>query len=189
LTSQCATAAILGSLDVTERDDVPNCANPPHAPRDQPLPPHAPACFGCGSENPCGLGLHAWRVDDEIHGEVTFATHHSGAPTFAHGGAVATAIDDCLGFLLYLIEEPGVTARLEIDYRKPVLLQTLYALRARVDRRDGRKIYASLEMRDPAGVLAAEGTALFVTVSIEHFTRDLPADWKERAKELGELPW
>lgn len=174
---------------MTSRDDVPNCANPPSAAPEQTLPPHAPACFGCGSENPAGLGLRAWRVDDEIHGEVTFKQHHSGAPTFAHGGAVATAIDDCLGFLLYLIEEPGVTARLEVDYRKPVLLETRYVLRARVDHREGRKIFASIEMRDPQGVLAAEGTALFVTVSIEHFTRDLPEDWKERAKELGELPW
>ena len=174
---------------MTQRDDVPNCASPPGAAPDRTLPPHAPACFGCGSENPAGLGLRAWRVDDEIHGEVTFKQHHSGAPTFAHGGAVATAIDDCLGFLLYLIEEPGVTARLEVDYRKPVLLETRYTLRARVDRREGRKIFASVEMHGPDGVLAAEGTALFVVVSIEHFTRDLPEDWKERAKDLGELPW
>ena len=26
-----------------------------------PLPSHAPGCFGCGPNNPCGLGLHAWR--------------------------------------------------------------------------------------------------------------------------------
>lgn len=174
---------------MTGIDGIPNCANPPAAEPEQTLPPHAPGCFGCGRENPAGLGLRAWRVDDEINGEVTFAPHHSGAPTFAHGGAVATAIDDCLGFLLYLIEEPGVTARLEVDYRKPVLLETSYTLRARIDRREGRKVFASLEMRAPDGVLAAEATALFVTVSIEHFTRDLPADWKERAKERGQLPW
>lgn len=154
------------------------------------LPPHAPACFGCGADNPCGLGLRAWREGDEIRGEVTFGAHHSGAPSFAHGGAVATALDDCLGFLLYVVGAPGVTAHLSIDYRRPVLIGTSYTLRARVDGRDGRKIHASIEMRDPAGELAAEGTALFVTVSIAHFTRDLPDDWREQAAERGlELPW
>lgn len=168
---------------------VPACAQPPSVRESEPLPPHAPGCFGCGSENPCGLGLHAWRHGDEIHGEVTFARHHSGAPTFAHGGAVATALDDCLGFLLYVVEEPGVTARLEVNYRRPVLLETKYTLQASVTDRDGRKIYATIKMLDEAGQLAAEGTALFVTVSIEHFTRDLPADWKEQAKATRELPW
>lgn len=170
-------------------DQVPACAQPPAARGSDPLPPHAPACFGCGRDNPAGLGLHAWRDGDEIHGEVTFALHHSGAPTFAHGGAVATALDDCLGFLLYLIEEPGVTARLEVNYRRPVLLEQRYTLRARIDSREGRKVYASIEMFDDVGEMAANGTALFVIVSIEHFTRDLPPDWKERAKRTGELPW
>ena len=74
-----------------------------------PLPSHAPGCFGCGPNNPCGLGLHAWRDGEEVRGHVVFAEHHSGAPGFAHGGAVATALDDCLGFLLYVIGQPAVT--------------------------------------------------------------------------------
>lgn len=159
-------------------------------PTTDPLRPHAPACFGCGADNPAGLGLKAYRVGEEIHGEVTFGPHHSGAPTFAHGGAVATAIDDCLGFVLYIVNEPAVTARLEVDYRRPVLLETRYTLVARIEGRERRKVFASIEMRDPNGELAAEGKAIFVTVSIEHFTRDLPDGWQEVAAERGiELPW
>jgi acyl-coenzyme A thioesterase PaaI-like protein len=134
--------------------------------------------------------LEAWRDGDDIRGRVTFGAHHCGAPTFAHGGAVATALDDCLGFLLYLIGEPAVTARLEVNYRKPVMLDTEYRLRACLDGRDGRKISSVVEMTDAGGLLVAEGKALFLTVSIEHFTRDLPKDWREQAKARGlELPW
>lgn len=156
----------------------------------QALRPHAPACFGCGADNPAGLGLKAYRRGDEIHGEVTFSTHHSGAPAFAHGGAVATAIDDCLGFVLYIVGEPAVTAHLEVDYRRPVLLETSYTLRATVDAREGRKIYASIVMRDPEGAIAAEGRAIFVTVSVEHFMRDLSEEQIAEAHAKGvELPW
>lgn len=154
------------------------------------LPSHTPRCFGCGTNNPCGLGLEAWRDGDDIRGRVRFGEHHSGGPMFAHGGAVATALDDCLGFLLYVIQEPAVTARLETNYRKPVLLNTGYDLHARMTHREGRKVFAAIEMRDEAGEIAADGVGLFVTVKFDHFTKDLPADWRERAKNLGlELPW
>jgi acyl-coenzyme A thioesterase PaaI-like protein len=154
------------------------------------LPSHAPRCFGCGEHNPCGLGLQAWREGDDIRGRVTFGEHHSGGPMFAHGGAVATALDDCLGFLLYIVQEPAVTAKLEVNYRKPVLLNTEYSLHAWLTGRDGRKVFSAIDMRDAKGEVVAEGTGLFVTVAFEHFTKDLPADWRERAEKLGlELPW
>lgn len=156
----------------------------------QTLPSHAPRCFGCGTDNPCGLGLRAWRDGDDIRGSVIFGAHHSGAPAFAHGGAVATALDDCLGFLLYIVGEPAVTARLEVNYRKPVTLETEYHLHARIDRREGRKFWTAIDMRDGAGDVVAEGTGLFVVVKIDHFTRELPEDWREKAKKRGiELPW
>jgi acyl-coenzyme A thioesterase PaaI-like protein len=155
-----------------------------------PLPSHAPACFGCGPQNPCGLGLHAWRDGEEVQGRVTFAAHHSGAPGFAHGGAVATALDDCLGFLLYVIGQPAVTAKLEVNYRKPVTIDTEYRLHARLHRRHRRKLYTSIEMRDARDTIVAEGTGLFVTVTMEHFTKNLPDDWREEARKRGiELPW
>jgi len=155
-----------------------------------PLPVHAPGCFGCGQDNPCGLGLEAWQDGDDIRGRVTFDQHHRGAPTFAHGGAVATALDDCLGFLLYVIGEPAVTAKLEVNYRRPVLLDVEYTLHAWLEGREGRKLYTAITMCDIDGNVVAEGTGLFVTVSMEHFTKDLPEDWRDRAKERGiELPW
>lgn len=109
---------------------------------------------------------------------------------FAHGGAVATALDDCLGFLAYVIQEPAVTARLDVSYRKPVLLNTEYMLHARLTRRDGRKLRSVITMYDEDGVVVAEAEALFLTVAFEHFVKDLPPDWRERAKDMGlELPW
>ena len=157
---------------------------------DDPLPVHAPQCFGCGRTNPCGLKLKAWRDGDTVLATVTFAEHHSGAPAYAHGGAVATAVDDCLGYLLYIAQEPAVTAKLEVNYRQPVLLDIEYRLRAWIEGREGRKIYTRIEMRDPEDRIAADGTGLFVTVALEHFTKDLPADWRRKAEEFGlELPW
>ena len=40
------------------------------------------------------------------------------------------------------------------------------------------------------GGIVAEGTGLFVTVTMEHFTKNQPEDWRAEAKKRGiELPW
>ncbi len=155
------------------------------------LPSHTPRCFGCGDDNPCGLGLRAWRDgEDAVRGEVTFSDHHSSGLLFAHGGAVATALDDCLGFLLYVFQEPAVTAKLEVNYRKPVLVNHRYDMRARVTGRDGRKVHSAIEMLDGDGEVAADGAALFVTVTYDHFVKDLTEEDRERARGMGlDLPW
>ncbi len=133
------------------------------------LPPHYPSCFGCGPECPAGLHVVARLDGDEIVTTHVFAAHHSGAPGIAHGGLVAALVDDVMGYLLHVIREPGVTRRLQVDYLKPVLIGTPYDVRARVDRREGRKVFVSCEGTGPEGVRAFAATGLFIVVPLEHF--------------------
>lgn len=156
------------------------------------LPSHHPNCFGCGEDNPCGLKLKMWRDGERVRGEVVFGTSHEGAPGLAHGGAVAAAFDDALGFVLYIVEAPAVTARLEVDYRKPVMLNRSYELDGWVERRDGRKLFLRIEARDEGGELVAEGKGLFLQVPMEHFLQampdDVPDEIKKRMKQAGGTP-
>ncbi len=133
------------------------------------LPPHYPTCLGCGPDAPAGFHLQARRDGDDVVAQHVFAPQHSGAPGIAHGGAVATVVDDVLGHLLWIARVPAVTRRLEVDYRAPVLVGVPYDVRGRLDRRDGRKIWVSCEGRDAAGGLAFSAVGLFVAVPLEHF--------------------
>ena len=133
------------------------------------LPPHYPTCLGCGPAAEQGFHLQTRREGDEVVAEHTFTTRHSGAPGVAHGGAVATVIDDVLGMLLYVVRVPGVTRHLEVDYLKPVLLDVAYQVRARVDSHEGRKLFVSCAGADPDGVVAFTGKALFLEVPLSHF--------------------
>ena len=76
-------------------------------------------------------------------------TGQSGAPGIAHGGAVATVVDDLLGYLLYVVRKPGVTRTLEVEYLKPVMVGQEYAVRGRVDSVDGRKVWVSCDGHRP----------------------------------------
>ncbi|GAB4083194.1 PaaI family thioesterase [Modestobacter muralis] len=136
-----------------------------------PLPPHHARCLGCGPENPHGHHLQVWREGDVVRARHVFDERHVGAPGIAHGGAVATVLDDLFGFLLYLIGDPAVTRHLEVGYRAPVMLGTSYLLEAGVQRREGRKLFVRAQGTNEGGAVVVEASALFVVVGLEHFSR------------------
>ena len=153
---------------------------------------HHPNCLGCGPENPGSLGLRFAIEDDRVLGTTTLDERHEGAPGFAHGGAIATALDDTLGTLLVVLRRPGVTAKLEVNYRQPAFLGRPFELEAWVDRVEGRKLHLSAELRDE-GEVVADASALFLEVELEHFLkggRDMPEHVKRRWSARGrQLPY
>jgi acyl-coenzyme A thioesterase PaaI-like protein len=133
------------------------------------LPPHWPTCFGCGPEAEAGLHAVTRKVGEEVHCSYTFTTRHEGAPGIAHGGAVAALVDDVCGGLLFVVREPAVTRTLNVEYLRPVLVGVTYDLVARVDRREGRKLFVTCEGTDPEGTLTFRGGGLFLVVDLTHF--------------------
>jgi acyl-coenzyme A thioesterase PaaI-like protein len=136
---------------------------------DELLPAHWPTCLGCGQDNESGYHLQVRRDGEGVVAEHTFADRHSGAPGIAHGGAVATVVDDVLGFLLFVAKIAGVTRHLEVEYLKPVLIGVPYVVRARIDSRDGRKLWVSCACTAPDGTVTFTAKALFLQVGLSHF--------------------
>ena len=152
------------------------------------VPVHQPHCLGCGPDNPAGMGLRMWVVDERVHGTVTFDRRQEGAPGFAHGGAVSTVLDDALGTVLVLVRRPAVTARLEVDFRAPAFLDRALTVEAWCERIEGRKVHLAGELRDGATTVA-QAHALFVEVDLSHFERggrELPDRWRDWP--AGETP-
>jgi uncharacterized protein (TIGR00369 family) len=138
------------------------------------LPPHYASCFGCGADHPTGLHLSV-TVAEGVAVDAVFrvADAHQGAPGLAHGGVLATAADEALGFLNWLLRRPAVTARLEVDYLRPVPVGSDLHLRATCTAVAGRKTYVSCEGRLDAadGPVALRAGGLFVAVPVEHFRK------------------
>ncbi|HVU74731.1 MAG TPA: PaaI family thioesterase [Mycobacteriales bacterium] len=147
----------------------------PHAPTvGTVLPEHFAGCFGCGSEHPSGLHLSVAVADDfVVTSSFTVTAAHQGAPGLAHGGVMAAAMDEIVGFVIYLVRRPAVTARLETDFVRPVPLGSAVFLRSECIAVDGRKVYLQAHARldAPDGPVALETRALFVSVGGEHFAK------------------
>jgi acyl-coenzyme A thioesterase PaaI-like protein len=132
------------------------------------LPSHYERCFGCGRDHPTGLHVRMSAVGDRVRGSMEVTEHHQGAPGLAHGGVVAAAVDEGMGYLLWLVASPAVTVRLEVDYVKPVPVGSRLDLEAWVDRVEGRRIYTSLVGRID-GEIVVRSKALYLKVDVEHF--------------------
>lgn len=149
--------------------------------------PHHDHCLGCGPANPGTLGLRFEVLGERVHATMHLDRRHEGAPGFAHGGAVATALDDTIGTLLMILRRPAVTARLEVDYRRPVFIDADYTVESWIEGIDGRKLHLAGVIRDADGATVAEAQALFLEVDMSHFQRggaEPPEHWRWSPKDL-----
>jgi acyl-coenzyme A thioesterase PaaI-like protein len=131
------------------------------------IPSHYAYCFGCGDLNPAGLRLQITAGEGaSVTSELTVGEHHQGAPGRAHGGLLATAFDETMGFLLWLVGRPAVTARLETDFVLPVPVGSTLFFTCEALGVQRRKVYVRGEARigAPDGPVALRAAALFVTV-------------------------
>ena len=97
---------------------------------------------------------------------VTFGSAYEGPPGHVHGGFVAAAFDEVLGYVQSLGGNPGMTGRLITHYRRPTPLHVRLRFEAELVREEGRKIFT--EARVFAGdELTAEAEGLFVSIPRE----------------------
>jgi len=105
-------------------------------------------CFACGRENPLGLHLDDFSLDEGlVSARFDPREEYRGAGTSLHGGVAATALDEMLVWAAILdLRVMSVTAKMEVKYRRPVHVTDPILVRARVDERRGRRLLTSGEL-------------------------------------------
>ena len=90
-------------------------------------------CFGCSTRNPDGLQLKFLRAENEVIGRYTVPDRFHGAPGIAHGGIMATVLDEySCAAAVFLRGTRVVTGELSIRYERPCPVETPLEIRARV---------------------------------------------------------
>ena len=127
-----------------------------------------------GRANPLAPPLRLEVTDDRIVGTATFDSAYEGPPGCVHGGLVAAAFDEVLGLAQMHAGQPGMTARLVVNYRSPTPLHQELRLEGRVTRVEGRKTFCTGEIH-VGDRLCAEAEALFVALDPARFAAMLEA--------------
>ncbi len=132
-------------------------------------------CFGCSPENPIGVRMEFFEDGDSVVCFWKPQAHFQGWVDTLHGGIQATLIDECASWVMFRkLQTTGVTSKLEVRYRKPIMTtDAQLTIRAvlREMRRNLALIHVTIE--DSGGDLCTEGDATYYT---------FPA---ERARQMG----
>ena len=140
-----------------------------------------------GLANPLSPPLRLRVEDGGIVGTATFGSAYEGPPGCVHGGFVAAAFDELLGYAQIVGKQPGMTARLTVNYRSPTPLRTELRLAGRIDRVEGRKTFCHGTIH-AGDVLCAEAEGLFVAMGGDRFQSLLTDRQARLASDGGGAP-
>lgn len=116
-----------------------------------------------GPANPMAVEMTGSAQGEEIVARVVFHEGFEGPPGRAHGGMVSAVFDDITGFAMTFVGEPAFTVRLTVDFVAPVPMGVPLEFRARLDRRDGRRLYITSEATH-VGSPVARAEALYLVM-------------------------
>ena len=122
-------------------------------------------CFGCGPANPTGMHLSFFLADDLS--VVCFASlpdTFEGPVGYAHGGVIATMLDETMSKAVRARGVVAMTRHLEVDYLRPVPTKSPIRIESHMSHNEGRKHWVQARILDEQGSELARGKGLFVEV-------------------------
>jgi len=119
-------------------------------------------CFACGALNDHGLQLRLHLGDRRSWTDLTLDPRFEGWSGIAHGGIVATLLDEVMAWSLVAEDNWGVTARMSIDYKRPVPIDQPIRAEGWVVRTRRRLIDAAGQVTDGEGTVLATAQAVYL---------------------------
>ena len=123
---------------------------------------HHELCFGCGNANLFGLQMELEPADGRpgaVTGRFFLKQDHQGPPGRAHGGILASALDEAMAIVLHAQGVHALTRRLEVEFRAPAPVGTFLRVEAAIERREGQRLWLSASARTVGEEAEAIATA------------------------------
>lgn len=150
------------------------------------LAPHN--CFACGTLNVHGLHLELHVGDDSCWTDLVLPERFEGWEGIAHGGILCTILDEVMAWSFVARDVWGVTARMNVEFRKPVAVGSLIHAEGRVVELRRRLVTVKGEITDAGdGTLLACADATYVGASGAR-KAELKARYGFRLEPAGPAP-
>jgi len=123
-------------------------------------------CFGCGKDNPDGLRLKFYFDEERKRFVCRFrlSRRFTGPPKHAHGGIIATILDEAMGKVNKLRHVVALTRVMEVHFLKPVPLSETLVVEGHEVRVRGRKHINAAEIRNARGDVLASSRGTFIAI-------------------------
>jgi uncharacterized protein (TIGR00369 family) len=137
-------------------------------------------CFACGGTNPIGMRLHIELGDGTARTSWIVGDDYVGWSDKAHGGIIATLLDEVMAWAPSSFDSWAVTAEMTVRYRSPASPGEELVAEGRVVERRRRIYEVRGEVRTAEGRLVAEGSGRYLGAS--------PAEKAELKARYGMAP-
>jgi uncharacterized protein (TIGR00369 family) len=145
-------------------------------------------CFACGELNAHGLHLDIHTSPDGAWTELTLDRSFQGWEAVAHGGIVCTILDEVMAWAVIGRGTWGVTARMNVAFRRPVHTGRPIRAEGWVVQEDRRAFRAEGRVIDGrSGDVLATGESTFIAVPPEQLER-LKARYGMRRIGIDDTP-
>lgn len=126
-------------------------------------------CICCSPENPIGLHLSFYEDGDDVLTQWRPSENFQGWVNTLHGGIISMLMDEVAGWVINRkLQTTGVTTRLEVKYRRPVLTdETLITVRGHIANQRCNIVTIQLTLENSKGEVCDEGEAVYYTFGTE----------------------
>lgn len=119
-------------------------------------------CFACGDMNEYGLHADITTSDDNTsYCKITVPSRFQGWKGMVHGGIISTLLDEISIYACRKISLRGVTAEIDVKFRKPVPIDTELELKAKVTEIRRKMVSVQAELLVDGVVHASAETKVF----------------------------
>jgi len=122
-------------------------------------------CFACGPSNPIGMHVHFDRdpAGEGVLAHLELAAIYQGWRGIAHGGIVMALLDEAMAHAAGFAGHRGVTANVNVRFRKPVPLERPIVVRGRVTWQRRNVLGVEASVLDAEGNVLAHAEGSFVS--------------------------
>ena len=126
----------------------------------EPMEIRAHNCFACGTLNVHGLRLDLHLEHGRAWTELELDRRFEGWEGIAHGGIVATILDEVMAWALVASDAWGMTARMAVEFRAPIVVGTRIRAEGELVEARRRIFRTAARLTDASGAVlaAADGT-------------------------------
>ncbi len=126
------------------------------------------ACFGCGQDNDHGFRLKFTWDGHAARSEFTPDERFQGWPGLVHGGIMACLLDEVMGYAALYEVGRCVTARMQIELKKPASIGERLLLASWVSRKSRKLVNTEATVSLEDGTIVAEATGTHFVVDVTH---------------------
>ena len=132
-------------------------------------------CICCSPNNPIGLHLEFWEDGEDVLTKWNPSQNYQGWVNTLHGGVISMLMDEVAGWVINRkLQTTGVTTRLEVKYRRPVMTdEAQIVVRGHIVQQRRNIVTIALTLENSKGQICNEGEAVYFTFG------------EEKAREMG----